>query len=164
MPNNDATEQSVAESIEETGGVPSITLGVSVSGMIPYPTDKTLSIEDMAADSKTVGDEISAIESVVTENTQDISTLKLQTGADIKLNGSQSSPTIAQAIANITSDAYPVGSIYMTTSDDEPSFSGTWVEIAITATFVDIKTGKRGYQQLEEGATGGDVHFWLRTA
>lgn len=68
------------------------------------------------------------------------------------------------AIAAVVSDSYPVGSIYMTTRSDAPAFTGTWVEIGITATWSQLKTGKRDYAALAEGDTGGAVHFWLRTA
>lgn len=157
-------EREVQSLVSLGEGVPEISLEVEVSGMTAYPTDKTLSIEDMPADAKKTGDEINDLQADLADVALDVDDIKSWTGSDIPLTASESSPTIAQAIANITSDAYPVGSIYMTTSDSSPSFSGTWVEIAITATFVDIKTGKRGYQQLGQGATGGDVHFWLRTA
>lgn len=132
-----ATEESIAQSIEELGGIPLIELDLSVSGMTAYPTDKTLSIEDMAADAKKVGDELSLIEAAVTEN--------------------------AEAIENIGTVLYPVGAIFMTASNSAPDFPGTWVEVAITATWTQLKTGKRDYAALESGDTGGTVHFWLRT-
>lgn len=124
MPN---TEQS----LQETGGIPQITFSMEVSGMTQYPTDKTLSITDMPADAKAVGDEIAALE---------------------------------QAIAGIVSDSYPVGSVYMTTSNSAPTFTGTWVEIGITATWTQLKNGKHNYRLFDEGEEGGTVHFWLRTA
>lgn len=127
MPN----EQSVQESIESTGGIPVIAVSLEVSGMTQMPVDKTLSIADMAADSKEVGDRFDIVEA---------------------------------AIAGIVTDTYPVGSIYMTTSTSAPVFDGTWVEIGITATWTQLKTGKRDYEALETGDTGGSVHFWLRTA
>jgi hypothetical protein len=130
MPSNESTEQNVQNSIEETGGVPVITMSMEVSGMTQYPTDKTLSIPDMAADAKEVGDAL----------------------ADL-----------AAEISSAISVAYPVGSIYMTTSNSAPTFAGTWTEILITATWSQLKTGKRGYENMESGDTGGSVHFWLRT-
>lgn len=129
--NTNATEDSILQSIEELGGIPVIEVEMEVSGMTAYPTDKTLSIADMPADAKEVGDQIDILQS---------------------------------AIASIISESYPVGSIYMTVSDSAPTFTGTWVEIAITATWNQLKTGKRGYAELESGDTGGTVHFWLRTA
>ena len=126
MPN----EQSVQESIESTGGIPVIEVALQVSGMTQTPTDKTLSIADMAADAKEVGDRFDVVEA---------------------------------AIAGIAGDFYPVGSIYMTASSSAPTFTGTWVEIAITATWSQLRNGKRDYEPLESGDTGGTVHFWLRT-
>ena len=60
MPN---TEQSIAE----TGGVPEITLEVEVFGMTQNPTDKTLSIPDMPADAKAVGDKVDDLEEKIEE-------------------------------------------------------------------------------------------------
>lgn len=124
MPN---TEQS----IEETGGVPEVTMEMEVAGMTQYPTDKTLSISDMPADAKAAGDRLEELE---------------------------------EQISGVLLDFYPVGSIYMTTSSSAPAFLGTWVEVAITATISQFKTGKRGYSPLGAGETGDAVHFWLRTA
>ena len=61
MPN----EQSVQESIESTGGIPVISVSLEVSGMTSYPTDKTLSIADMAADAKEVGDRFDIVEAAI---------------------------------------------------------------------------------------------------
>lgn len=163
MPNNEASEQSVLNSINNSGGLPVITFSISVSGMTTYPTDKTLSIRDMAADAKETGDAIDALESATTDLGLAVEGIQAWTAADIPMNGGEHSPSIADAIDDIAGVSYPVGSIYMTVSDEEPGFPGTWVEIAITATFNQIKSGKRGYEELEEGQTGGDVHFWLRT-
>lgn len=67
MPSNESTEQNVQNSIEETGGIPEITLSLEVSGMTQYPVDKTLSIPDMAADAKEVGDAISDLEAAIAD-------------------------------------------------------------------------------------------------
>lgn len=130
MAGNESTEQNVQDSIESTGGIPEITLAVEVSGMTQYPVDKTLSIPDMAADAKEVGDAITTLQS---------------------------------AIADIEGETYPVGTIYMTVSSDAPTFTGTWIEVGITATWTQLKNGKHDYVELEDGDTGGTVHFWLRT-
>ena len=124
MPN---TEQSIAE----TGGVPEITLEVEVFGMTQTPTDKTLTIPDMPADAKTVGDKVDELE---------------------------------EKIEEVLLDFYPIGSIYMTVSNEAPTFLGEWVEIAITATIAQLKNGKRGYNILPAPEVGDDVHFWLRVA
>lgn len=81
--------------------------------------------------------------------------------ADAKEVGDQLADIEAE-LANITGDAYPVGSIYITTSPNPPAFKGVWEEIAITATWSQLLSGKRGFEPLETGDTGGDVHFWHR--
>lgn len=161
--NNGATEQSIEQSIEELGGIPIIEVDLSVSGMTAYPTDKTLSIADMAADAKETGDAIDALQSAAATDHEAIAAIEQWTGENIPVSTTDET-TIAEALSGITGDSYPVGSIYMTVSTDAPTFTGTWTEIAITATWTQLKTGKRDYAELESGDTGGTVHFWLRTA
>lgn len=198
------TEESVQQSIEELGGIPAIEVSMEVSGMTAYPTDKTLSIPDMPADAKAVGDLIDSLQGESSEQAADIAEIQAWTGEDIPLNAPPEeqtepeeiptiaeaigtlatniaviqawtganiplntdldAPTIAQAITNVVSQSYPVGSIYMTTTATAPTFGGTWEEIAITATWAQLKSGTRGYATLATGETGGTVHFWRRTA
>lgn len=162
MPNG-STEQNVQNSIEETGGIPSIEVSLQVSGMTQTPVDRTLSIQDMAADAKAVGDAIADVESAVSDNATAIEEIEAWTGEDIPVNSQPGAMSIAEVLAEITGDAYPVGSVYMTTSSNAPTFTGTWVEIGVTATWTQLKTGKRGYTELPEGESGGSLHFWLRT-
>ena len=84
-----------------------------------------------------------------------------RTGADIPLDSSTGAPTVKAAIEAAQSDLLPVGTIYMSTSSTAPAFTGTWVEIRITASWSDLKNGNRNYT---DGAGSGTVHFWLRTA
>jgi hypothetical protein len=100
----------------------------------------------------------------IATNTSDINDIKAWTAADIPMSSTPGAQSVADAIGGIVSESYPVGSIYMTVGDEAPTFTGTWVEIAITATWAQLKTGKRGYAELEDGDSGGAVHFWLRTA
>lgn len=160
---DNVTEQNVQDSIEGTGGIPVITMTMEVSGMTQTAVDKTLSIPDMAADAKATGDAIAAVAEDLSDLATDVGGIEAWTGEDIPVSTAPGAPTVAEAIANITGDSYPVGSIYMTASENAPSFLGTWVEIAITATWTQLKTGKRDYVALESGETGGTVHFWLRT-
>lgn len=209
------TEASISQSIEEMGGIPIVEMDVEVYGMTAYPVDKSLSISDMAADSKVTGDEITNLQGAILDNAEEIADIKLWTGEDIPLNTNTSAPTIADAVeaiqewtasdipassdpgansiaeelegvktrtaadipmssaqgansiatamAAIIPSLFPVGSIYMTTSATAPAFGGTWTEIAITATWTQLNAGTRGYAALASGASGGDVHFWLRT-
>lgn len=162
--NTGATEQSVLQSIEELGGIPTIELEMEVSGMTAYPTDKTLSIQDMAADAAAVGDAINDLQGAIADTELEIAGIEAWTANDIPMTNEQGSQSIAEAIDGIIGNSYPVGTIYMTISSDAPALEGTWVEVAISATFTQIKAGKHGYRQLESGETGGPVHFWLRTA
>ena len=133
------------ESIESMGGIPEITMEVVVSGMTQTAVDKTLSITDMAADAKATGDAINNVIADVADLAADIS----------------------EVVDNVVSRAYPVGTVYMSVANQLPagiSEVGTWVEIGVTATWAQLKTGKRGYAELEAGDTGGTLHFWLRTA
>ena len=61
---------------------------------------------------------------------------------------------------NILDTFFPVGSIYMSTSADAPSFGGTWVEATIPMTWNDVENGTRSYT---DGTGTGTMHFWRRT-
>lgn len=159
---SERTEQDVQRSIEETGGIPEIELELEVSGMTQYPVDKTLSISDMAADAKETGDAIADSNAAIAQNASDIAEIKSWTGINIPVNDTPNAPSIAEAINDVTSVSYPVGSVYMTISNNPPSFDGVWVEIGITATWAQLKKGTRGVMEMPEGQ-GGPIHFWLRT-
>lgn len=163
MPNDQATEQSVAASILGAGGIPRIQRSIRVSGMTAYPTDKTLSISGMAADAKETGDRFNDLQADYSEQALAILALQNQTGEDIPLNSEEGAKTIAEAIRDIGDVFHPVGSIVMTVSEGEPDLEGTWVEIAITATYRQLKNGSHDYHQLIENEESGQVHFWLRT-
>ena len=115
-------------SIEESNGIPEISLQLEVMDTVEAPVDDTLSIAGQAADAKATGDAISALETSLT-----------------------------QAIAAL----FPVGAIYVSTSDTAPAFYGTWAEIVIPVTHGDLKDGMRSYLA---GTGTGTLHFWRRTA
>lgn len=149
-------------SIQEIG-IPTITMTVDPSDEVQWPVDKTLSISEEAADAKATGDAINNVAADVADLMADVGAIQAWTGEDIPLNSSAGSTSIADAFLDVIGTTYPVGSIIMTASSDAPSFSGTWVEVGITATWAQLKSGKRDYAELEDGETGGTVHFWLRT-
>ena len=95
---------------------------VNPSQNVRVPVDKTLTVDDMAADAKVTGDAIRGL-------IQDVSDLDAKTGADIPLTGETGSPTISDAydymvdeLAALAGLLYPVGSIYQTTESEMPAY------------------------------------------
>lgn len=156
MPN---TDQSINDS-----GIPTLSFTVTPSTVVQAPVDDTLSIAGEAADAKAVGDAVADLSADISDNSEDIAAIKNWTGEDIKVN-SESDDSIAKAIDDlndsILGSAYPVGSIYMSISDTVPDFEGTWQEIVISHSLVQLKNGGANY---EPGTGTGTVHYWLRTA
>ena len=160
------TEQNAQDSIESTGGVPEIELEMDVFGMTQYAVDKTLSIADMAADAKSVGDAIDAVAGDLGDLVADVADLENRTGLDIPINDENNAPSIAEAIADIFDNLYPVGSLYITASNSLPSeidSIGTWEEVSVPLTWNDAKKGTRSYAETDETFQPGNLHFWLRT-
>lgn len=147
------------------GGIPVLNLTVSPSDVVQAPVDDTLSIAGEAADAKAVGDALGDVESSISDISGDVETIKGWTGEDIPVS-SEDEKSIAEAISELSDailgHAYPVGSIYMTTSNTAPEFGGSWVEITVTHTLAQLKNGGSTYA---EGAptTAGNLHYWLRT-
>ena len=54
---------------------------------------------------------------------------------------------------------FPVGAIYVSTSDEAPDFFGTWREILIPATWGDLEDGMRSFVA---GEGTGTLHIWQR--
>lgn len=152
-------------SLNETSGIPEIDYEVEVFGMTQAEVDKTLTIEDCAADAKAVGDRFGDVEGDIGDMDAAIRKIQGWTGEDIQLKDG-STQTIAGAIEDLQKrtiqNVYPVGSIYMSTSAEPPSIEGTtWEEVLITATWSQLKNGMRSH---EVGVSTGTVHFWRRTA
>lgn len=156
MPN---TEQS----IEETGGVPEIEMEVEVFGMVQYPTDKTLSQADMAADAKAVGEAIGNVEASISDLEADFSGEIERVETSIAETKTELEQEIVTAFARM----YPVGSVYISTLETLPmeiAQVGVWEEIAMPLTWADIRTGSRSYMPPEGGFQPGNLHIWLRTS
>ena len=159
MPN---TEQS----IEETGGIPEIELEVEVNGMTQTAVDKTLSVDNMAADAKVVGERFADDEADLSQALQDIEEIQGWTAEDIKMSDEEGAPTIAEQFTEVLGQVFPVGSLYMTTLTSLPDYIsalGTWVEVAVPLSYGDIRKGTRSYAETESGFTPGTIRFWLRT-
>lgn len=134
-------EQDSQESIAD--GIPHISVTLRVSNLAQTPTDKTLLIEDMPADAKATGQ---AIDNAKAELQTQINNL----GTDINA---------------IYGALFPVGCIYVSTSDTAPTFgaqSWRWEEIMIPVSQGDLIHGRRSYTAKGENDTTGTLHFWKR--
>lgn len=152
-------------SLAETAGIPEIDYEVEVFGMTQAEVDKTLTIEDCAADAKAVGDRFGDVEADISDLDTAITEIQGWTGEDIPLKSGEAQ-TIAEAVEELQEstiqNVYPVGSVYVSTSSVAPNFFGTtWEEILITATWSQLKNGMRSH---ESGVSTGTLHFWMRTA
>lgn len=97
MPN---TEQSIVS----LGGIPEVEVSLEVSGMTQTPVDKTLTISDMAADAKTVGDKFADVDSDIYSLETSLSGVDAKTGADIPITGETGADTIATVVAGMQED------------------------------------------------------------
>ena len=142
------------QSIIETGGIPEITLGVDVYGIVQTAVDDTLKIPEMAADAKATGDAITGVSDDLTNLAATVGTLETAvTGIESEID---SLP------ADVIKAAYPVGSVYVSTSSTAPGFTGTtWSEILLPMKWGDAQAGNRSHTS---GTGTGTLHFWLRTA
>lgn len=126
-------------SLLQTDGIPEIEYTMEVMNEIPRETDKTLTIEDCAADAKATGQAIANVASDLSEYELDAFGLM-----------------------------YPIGSIYVSMNSAAPTFAGTyWQEVIPTATVTQLKnngmnfvpgkgTGTVHYWQRIEEPTGGE--------
>ena len=126
--NNQASEQNTQDSINETGGIPEITMSLEVSGMTQTPVDKSLTISDMAADAKVTGDRFADVESDIFRIEGNITVLSARTGADIALTGETGSDSIANvvtgAVESISDMQTAITGLQAETADDIPYTSG----------------------------------------
>ena len=155
------------ENINEQG-IPNLTFTVSASNNVQAPVDKTLTIAEQAAEAKATGDAINVLAADIADLATDLSGVEARTGESILLGTTTGEVTIKEAIDDlgeeINDSKWPVGSIFMTISENMPDFFGTWIEILLPVSWGDLKNGTRNYKQVNEGDTTGPVHFWLRIA
>lgn len=89
------------ESILETNGIPEIEMEMEVSGMTQAPVDKSLTMADMAADAKAVGDRFADDEADLSSVINDVAAIKQWTGENIKVNSQQDAKTVAQLAEDV---------------------------------------------------------------
>ena len=107
-------------------------------------TDKTLSVEGAPADGKAVGDALKNIKLPVATATT-LGGVKVGSGLTVDADGTLSADS---ALA-----AYPVGSIYQSTSYTSPAalFGGTWQEIAFNRVLMGAGSGHAAGSTVEAG-------------
>ena len=103
MPSN-PTEQSIQDSIEETGGIPDVEMELEVNGMMQMPVDKSLSLSDMAADAKVTGDAIADINS-------DLSEIFGWTGENLNVSAEEEK-TIAEKFGDVDDALEAIGDTF----------------------------------------------------
>lgn len=134
-------ESGTPESIDD--GIPSVSFSVSVSEVVQAPIDTTLSISGMSADAKATGDAIR----------------QAQTELQGEIDG------LSEDLSGFFDALFPVGSIYVSTSDSAPSFGGedwNWIEVLIPVKQGDLIDGTRSFVEVQEGDETGTLHFWKR--
>lgn len=125
--------------------IPEVTFTMEVENTVQAPVDDTLTVSGMAADAKATGDAIAAAKADLQEEIDNIET----------------------GVESVAGKLFPVGSIYISTSDSAPTFGGTnwnWQEIMIPVKQGDLINGSRSYAAKGSGDTPGTIHFWLRIA
>lgn len=96
MPN---TEENISNN-----GIPEISFTVEPSQNVQTPVDKTLSIDEMAADAKATGDAIANVQSAVSDVAADVLVIQGWSGEDLKVDSTQGADTIADAISGINDE------------------------------------------------------------
>lgn len=92
-------------------------------------TDKTLSVEGAPADAKAVGEALKNL-NIRPATSTTLGGIKVGSGLSVADDGTLSADIVIPEVDKLT--AYPVGSIYQSTSSTSPAalFGGSWQEIA----------------------------------
>lgn len=142
------------QSIED--GIPEVSFTLEVSNVQQAPVDDSLTISGMAADAKATGDAIAEAKADVEGQ---LATAKTEIETEIS--------EITVDVSGVVGKLFPVGSIYISTSDTAPTFGESnwnWQEIMIPVTHGDLMDGARSYAEKGASDTPGTLHFWLRIA
>lgn len=110
-------------------------------------TDKTLSVEGAPADAKAVGNALKGITLPIATATT-LGGVKVGSGLTVNADG-----TLDVESSSNPLDAYPVGSIYQSTSYTSPAalFGGTWQEIAFNRVLMGAGSGHAAGTTVEAG-------------
>lgn len=96
---NNLTEEEITEqALIDAEGIPEIETAVEIASQSQAPVDRTLSIQDMAADAQATGQAISDLAADVVDLNTAVTEIQGWTGEDIPLTGDEGAETIAGAV------------------------------------------------------------------
>lgn len=113
-------------------------------------TDKTLSVEGAPADAKAVGEALKNL-NIRPATSTTLGGIKVGSGLSVADDGTLSADIVIPEVDKLT--AYPVGSIYQSTSYTSPAalFGGTWQEIAFNRVLMGAGSGHAAGSTVEAG-------------
>ena len=113
-------------------------------------TDKTLSVEGAPADAKAVGEALKNL-NIRPATSTTLGGIKVGSGLSVADDGTLSVDIVIPEVDKLT--AYPVGSIYQSTSYTSPAalFGGTWQEIAQNRVLMGAGSGHAAGTTVEAG-------------
>ena len=113
-------------------------------------TDKTLSVDGAPADAKAVGEALKNL-NIRPATSTTLGGIKVGSGLSVADDGTLSADIVIPEVDKLT--AYPVGSIYQSTSYTSPAalFGGTWQEIAFNRVLMGAGSGHAAGSTVEAG-------------